>query len=614
MKINLFKSLKNSRLRIIWYFLKPYPHYLIGIVALSFANAFFEAINVLFIFSLLSTLMNVGAVGNLGGGVLKAVNMVVGILPIKDPLVAAASLLIASVILRNVFGYLQKVYSAYAGYKIWKNAQEKLFSKCISADYQYFLDHKHGELVYRILSAPGSLGVILKVVPQSLVEFARMLSIGTILIGLSPYASLIIISVGVSYYYFTKYIAKNISYNLGSGRAIAGEKQNIVLNEAISGIRQIKVFDAESRWTKKFFKALHDYFKLALADSRWTPLPASLLEAVTISMIAVVIILLRIYYPVNFLSIVPILGAFVYAFQKLMPSLSLLGNARIQLMGALPVVEILYAALNDKTNLIQDGKIEINDFENEIRFEDIYFSYPGREGVLKNVNMVFEKGKITAIVGPSGAGKSTVADLIARFFIPNSGRIMINNIDLKDCKISSWRRRMGFVTQDTFIFNDSIAGNITFGDDPGENMGKVIEAAKIANAHDFIREFPQGYNTIVGDRGMKLSGGQRQRLAIARAMYRKPELLIFDEATSSLDNVSEKVIQQTIQELARGHTVIIIAHRLSTVINADKIIVLDQGTISEEGTHQELVNKKSIYWSLYNLQKQPVGVAKANEE
>ena len=217
------------------------------------------------------------------------------------------------------------------------------------------------------------------------------------------------------------------------------------------------------------------------------------------------------------------------------------------------------------------------------------------------VNFSIKKGSVVALVGASGSGKSTIADLIPRFFEPSKGKIKLDNVDIRDVGIKSLRKLMGIVTQETILFNDTISGNIAYGQNEIA-LTKIAEAAKVANAKEFINDLPHGFDTVIGEKGVRLSGGQRQRLAIARALLKDPPILILDEATSSLDTESEKNVQEAIDNLMKDRTVLVIAHRLSTIINADQIIVLDNGKIVESGSHTELLEKDGIYKNLYNIQ------------
>jgi len=251
-----------------------------------------------------------------------------------------------------------------------------------------------------------------------------------------------------------------------------------------------------------------------------------------------------------------------------------------------------------------DGKraVEIKTFENEIAFNNVNFSYDGTDKtILKNITLTIKKGSILALVGPSGAGKSTVADLIPRFYDVTGGSIKIDDLDIRKVSLKSLRSLMGIVTQETLLFNDSIKANIAYGQ-KDMDMDQVISATKAANALEFIETMPMGFETIIGEKGVKLSGGQRQRLAIARAILKNPPILILDEATSALDTESERLVQEALETLMTDRTVIVIAHRLSTIQNANKIIVLDQGEICEEGTHSELIQLKGHYKTLYDNQ------------
>jgi len=261
--------------------------------------------------------------------------------------------------------------------------------------------------------------------------------------------------------------------------------------------------------------------------------------------------------------------------------------------------------LDTKSDIVNGvDPLKIDSLNKNIVFQDVSFHYGNEEEqVLDNINFSIDSGEIIALVGPSGAGKSTLVDLIPRFYDTIAGSILIDGKNIKDIDINSLRSLMGIVTQETFLFNDTIRANISYGAESIED-NIIKDAATAANAHDFIKKLPDGYDTIIGERGISLSGGQRQRIAIARAIVKNPPILILDEATSSLDTESEKNVQEAIEKLMRNRTVIVIAHRLSTVHNADKILVLDNGKIIDEGNHEELINRDGVYKELHNMQFQ----------
>ena len=282
------------------------------------------------------------------------------------------------------------------------------------------------------------------------------------------------------------------------------------------------------------------------------------------------------------------------ALVQLMPAITLFGRERMELMTVFPDAERAYDALTGPVPIRRDGSKAFQSCESSINFEDVHFAHKDREPLFNGVDLTFDKGKVTAVVGPSGGGKTTMINLILGLFEASEGRITIDGVPLQEYRLESWLSNIGFVSQDPFIYHSTIGDNISFARN-GHSMESVVNAAKVANAHGFISELPQGYDTVVGDRGMKLSGGQQQRIAIARAVLDEPEILIFDEATSSLDSDSEKLVQEAIDIASKDRTVIIIAHRLSTVRHADKIIVLDGGRVVEQGNHEELLSQNGHY-------------------
>ena len=599
----IFKDLKS-----VIFLVKDYKRYILGILTLSFLYAFFEGLNIAVLFPIIDSVISTGTAPGSQSGIIRFLNRVIGFIPVKDIFISACIFIIVVVIFKNIFKYAYMVLSNYASYKIWEDMQGRLFKKYINADYRFFLDRKHGEIVYRLYNAPASTGGALKLIPQFFVEILKILSIGAVLFSMSLPVAIGVALIAGLFYFFTKGILKKISYSLGKGRMEADQQEHVLINEMINGIKQIKVFLGERRWIAGFFKAMNKYFRLARKDTLWINMPVSALEIFALVSLSIFLIILRKFSPDSLVSSLPLLGVFAYAFQRIMPSLSLITTCRMQIMSSLPVLEVLHSALEEKISYMKDGSVIMDSFNKGIEFRDVSFSYPEREEAIKNISVSFEKNKCIAIVGSSGSGKTTVVNLLIRLFDPTKGGIFVDGIDLREYKSDSWLRNIGFVSQDTFIFHASVRENIIFGLE-GVKEEEIVKAAMAANAHDFVLRLPGGYDTIVGEKGMKLSGGERQRIAIARAILRNPPILIFDEATSALDNVSQSLIQDSISRIVRDHTVILIAHRLSTIVNADKIVVLDEGIVKEEGNHFELINKRGYYSKLYKKEDEHIPAA-----
>jgi subfamily B ATP-binding cassette protein MsbA len=294
--------------------------------------------------------------------------------------------------------------------------------------------------------------------------------------------------------------------------------------------------------------------------------------------------------------------AFLTLVLRLLQPLKQLSQMRTTAQSSLASAERLFEILDAEAEFQRDrGTRERVAFARDLRFENVSFSY-GDAPVLSNINLVARKGEVIALVGPSGAGKSTLVDLIPRFYEPTGGRILIDGIDTRDIRLPTLRGLTGIVSQETVLFHDTVRNNIAYGADGRYTQQQIEDAARAANAHAFIADLPNGYDTMLGERGTRLSGGQRQRLAIARALLTDPPILILDEATSALDTESERLVQEAVDRLLQGRTVFVIAHRLSTIAHADQIIFLDRGEIVERGTHAELLARRGAYFRLHTLQ------------
>lgn len=491
--------------------------------------------------------------------------------------------------------------SFYIQYKLSEtlksNWQTQIFRNYLTQEYEYFVRHQTGDLIQRQMVHTETAGAAILFSCEMTRDFIMALFLYVMLCFISIKATLIVTTVMVVLFLSSLAFSKLKIYVTSQEHARLQKYAYSVAIEAITGIRQIKSFLAEDFFEKIFSDTLKKKVKIYVVNATFGQSPHAVMQ--TIAMVGIILVL---YFTVRHSGstkgLMPLISVFGGGVYKIIGSLSGI-NSRIMNMGqALPSVNIVCDLLALDSNPVKLP--EIGRFKERIYFEEVTFSYSKSKFHLSKINLTFEKGKFYGIVGPSGSGKSTLADLIIRFYSPQNGRILVDNKSLGDVDVRSWRKQIGFISQDTFIFNGTIEENISFAVDISNvDKEKIVVSAKIADIDEFIMSLPNGYQTEVGERGVKLSGGQRQRLAIARAVYRDPEIYIFDEATSSLDSISEKNIQKAIEGIAQTKTVIAIAHRLSTVMNADEIFVLNNGRIVERGTHLELLRRKGFYNELY---------------
>ena len=372
------------------------------------------------------------------------------------------------------------------------------------------------------------------------------------------------------------------------------------LQEMLSGFTVIKSFCREKHEEKRFAVNNKDYYnvqqRIVRVDARTTPV----MEVLSMTGVSIVLW----FGGKDVINGAWTLGdftAFILAVQQMYQPIKNFSQLNSTIQQAVSASERVFEILDEESKIfnLPDAK-NIDVFSNDIVYKNVSFEYEQSKSILKNINIDIKKGQTVAFVGSSGSGKSTIANLLLRFYDVNSGEILVDGTNIKNLTLESLRDKIGVVSQDVFLFNDTVKYNIAYGKlDAGDE--EIEKAAKAANAHKFISAMPDGYNTLIGERGMKLSGGEKQRIAIARAMLKNPPILVLDEATSALDSESEKLVQEAIETLMKNRTVILIAHRLSTVKNADQIIVIDKGTVVERGKHQELLDKNGVYAKLYNL-------------
>ena len=504
---------------------------------------------------------------------------------------------------KNIFLYIKNYLLRIVELSLVRDIRNKLYAHIQSLSLGYFNKQKTGNITSIVINdvehlqiALGATFQKLFVEPINVITFVSLLFIiswklALIALIIIPLAGIAVIGIGKSIRRKSRRTQKKVADIMQ------------ILSETLSSIRIVKAFANEKNEVSKFSKESKNYFKLLLRRGRLDLLAGPITESfgVVIGVILLwyggtEVLMQRGLNPEDFIRFILILFSILGPIKQM-------GNVNLRIQTGYASAERIFSLLDTPKDIIEHSNpVQMKSFNKHIEFKNLSFEYEESEGlVLSNINFKINKGEVVAIVGPSGAGKSTIADLIPRFYDPKDGEILIDQENIKKLSLASLRKNMGIVTQDVILFNDTIKNNIAYAQ-PKATMESIINACKAANALEFIEKIPEGFDAIIGERGVKLSGGQKQRIAIARALLKNPPILILDEATSSLDTESEKKVQTAIEALLQDRTALIIAHRLSTVQNANKIITIEKGRISEIGTHDELYSNDGLYRKLYDIQ------------
>jgi len=528
-----------------------------------------------------------------------------GLIVDATPILTLKNICILVVIIavaKALFFYCQGYLMAYVEQRFIKNLRDDLFVKFQRLSLSYFHGARTGELLSRVTN---DVNVLRESLDQGFNRIIREPMLILIFIGFMTILSWKLTIVTLVALPVSSYLIYLIGKALRRVSARAQARMadvNSVLEENVSNMRVVKAFGAAAFEIAKFVSVTDQYFRALLKISRMRLLSSPVNEF--LGTLAGVVILWyggkqvlgeSLLKPEDFML-------YVLAMFSIIAPAKSLSNLHVKVQEGLAAADRIFDVLDTTVKVTNKPNAKkIDAFEREIRYESVSFEYDTGGEVLREIDFSVKQGEIVAVVGPSGAGKSTLLDLLPRFYDPTKGRIAVDGTDLRDLDINSLRSLFGIVTQETMLFNDSVCANIAYGLNQ-VSKDDVVQAAKIANAHEFISSFERGYETPIGNRGVMLSGGQRQRIAIARAILRSPQILIFDEATSALDTESEQLVQEAIDRLMVDRTVLVIAHRLSTILHADKILVLGDGRLIQSGTHEELVNISGLYQRLYNLQ------------
>ena len=504
-------------------------------------------------------------------------------------------------ITKNIFLYLKNLTMSYVQLRIVTHLRNRVYGHLQTLSLSFFHHRKSGDLSSIVTHDVNQLNQSIGTTFQKIIVEPINILAFTILLFIISWKLMLVALIIIPFSQFViQTIGKSIRRKARRNTKQIGGILSII-TENLSTVRIVKAFSMEKNEISRFNQESWKYFALLFRSSKLRLMSSPIIETIGVSMAVILLWLGGSEVMVgSSLSSEDFLRFMFLLFSMLGPVRSL-SNVHITLQNGYASAERIFEVLDEKTEVVDSGENDLTELESELKFEDVSFNYGEGSFQLININFQMKKGETIAVVGASGAGKSTIADLIPRFYDVSKGKIIIDGKDIREYKIDSLRKMMGIVTQETILLNSSIRDNITYGSNEIDEK-KMLEAANGANASEFIDNLESQYDTIIGERGVKLSGGQQQRIAIARAIYKNPSLLILDEATSALDTKSERLVQNALDNLMKNRTVLVIAHRLSTIKNADKIIVIDAGEIIETGTHDELYDTGGMYDRLYKIQ------------
>jgi ATP-binding cassette, subfamily B, bacterial MsbA len=527
----------------------------------------------------------------------------------QNPWTVVAFALVAATVLKGICDYAGTYLVNYAGFGMITDLRNELYDSILQRSAAFFHRHTTGTLVSTIVNDVERVQYAMSsVLAEFLQQFFTFVFTALVVVALGrKFAWILVLFVPVIIFSAGR-IGRRVRHTTRRGQDKLADIQNI-LHETITGNRIVKAFSMERWEIARFRKAAQRLFRANLRSVAAVAISSPLMDIFGAIAIALLLLLGREQINHHVFSSGTFLAFIVAVFKLYDPvrKFALFNNNFQQALGASSEIFKFMDTEDDVKE--KPGVKPLAPFSHSIRFENVCFSYESSSGseedegreILRDINLEVRAGEVLAVVGSSGAGKSTLVHLIPRFFDVTSGKLMIDGVDVRDTTLASLRSQIGVVAQDTVLFNDTVRNNIAYGQ-PGMSQKAVEAAARAALAHDFIMDLPSGYETVIGERGVRLSGGERQRIAIARALLKNAPILILDEATSALDSESEALVQSALQNLITGRTVVVIAHRLSTVRRADRIVVLENGTTADIGPHEELMKKLGTYRRLYELQ------------
>ncbi len=595
------------RTQVLAVLLRPYRWWYGGIAMVMCAALAFESLSLaafLPVFQAMLDPAGAGSPNRLMGYLLSLTRAV----PVRDPVLAAVILLSGFMAVKTALILWRETLIARASSRVLRDLQGLALGRYARTPSRFLVEQKHGDVAFNCLNAPAGVAMLVRKLPQLIAELLRIAAIAAILLFASVGVTAVLLAIIAAVMWLTHACSTRMAYNSGKGRVDASAEQMSLVHELVTGQRQIAVYGVTGHWLARFQGVTHRYARLLARYLVWLALPRTVIELVIVLMVLGLIASMRLIAPGQLTASLPLVGLFAVALFQLLPSLSTLGRLRMEVEEALPDAERMHRVLTGQPVDAPTGTRPYPGLREAIVFDAVSFQYPARPPVLSEASLTLPKGTVTALVGPSGAGKTTLVNLLLGLLEPTGGSILMDGVPLRAYDRGSWRARLGYVSQDPFIFHASIEENIRFGR-AGFSRADVVKAAAIAHAHGFISELPQGYETLVGERGAKLSGGQQQRIAIARALLGSPELLILDEATSALDQASERAVQEAIAEACRDRTVLMVTHGMAMARGADRCLVLDGGRVTTPAVAGRPPEAAALLTKLYGYEQAEGGDA-----
>jgi ATP-binding cassette, subfamily B, bacterial MsbA len=588
-------------------FLRPHRWKMVGNVACNMMAAALDVFSFTLLIPFLAALFNQDDLLPKGAGWITNVQRatVGAFLDASNPRGSLSAMIVVILIVvavKNVFVWLAGQFGASLQEYVTRDLRDIVFQHMQRLPLRYFQQTKVGQVIAKILSdTDQTKTLVTELVTRTVQNIAQIVATLAALMAMSLRLTLLSFVIAPLLTLAIQPILRKLRRGYRRSRNDFGEATS-VLQEVVSGVRMVKSFRGEPYEDARFGSASHRFSEGMVRINRVSALSQPVTEMIGMS-IAVAILWIGAIGVIDKTGMsASELIVFMTMVMRLLPPLKQISQAPTTAQQAIAAAERLFEVLDRPTETETDrGTLTVTALERAVEFESVSFAYDDQP-VLRDITFTARRGTVVALVGASGAGKTTLVDLIPRFYEPTGGRILIDGIDSREIELGCVRALTGIVSQDTVLFNDTVRNNIAYGAAERYTQDQIERAARAANAHDFIIALPQGYATILGERGTRLSGGQRQRLAIARALLVDPPILILDEATSALDTESERLVQEAIDRLLTGRTVFVIAHRLSTVVHADLILVLDEGRIVERGTHAQLLGERGAYFRLHSLQ------------